>query len=322
MLIGCSATSPAILAPPTSAPSTQAAPASAPPVVVAEKGASAVDQPAPAGGNPAETEAGALPSGPAIHEGATCLAEAPKPPASAALVTVKRAVDGDTIELADGTRVRLIGINTPETVDPRRPVEAYGKEASRFTAELLSGQEILMALGRQPIDRYGRTLGWLWLQDGRFVNGLLVEQGYAQVATYADNPDHAEFLRMCEREAREAGRGLWGLSDVAAEPETAPEPPAASAGGGALTLTRAPGTVRAGGTASVGVEGTPGVSCSITVTYKSGPSKAQGLGPKTIGTNGVVSWSWAVGSNTAAGTWPVQIRCGNETVQTSVTVQR
>ena len=125
---------------------------------------------------------------------------------------VKRVVDGDTFVLDDGRKVRMIGINTPESVDPRRPVEYYGKEASSFTKKLLEGNKVYLDWGRTPKDRYDRWLAWVWLADGTFVNGYLVSEGYAQVYTFKDNPDHAEYLLELQRQARDAGRGLWGQS--------------------------------------------------------------------------------------------------------------
>lgn len=134
------------------------------------------------------------------------------PPVSDEAVKVKvtRVVDGDTFEIDDGRKVRMIGINTPESVDPRRAVEYYGKEASRYTKSLMEGKEVFLLEGTTPEDRYGRILGWVWLSDGTFVNGDLIYQGYAQVYTFADNPEHANYLLTLQRDAREAGRGLWG----------------------------------------------------------------------------------------------------------------
>ncbi len=154
---------------------------------------------------------------------AGCLAQAPTPPAQAQRVTVRRVVDGDTVELddRDRTKVRLIGINTPESVDPRRPVQAYGKEATAFARGLLEGQAVLLQRGRTPYDRYRRLLAWLWLPDGHFVNALIVQQGYAQVYTFSDNPDHAALLLACQREARDAQRGLWSLPEYRSGKEAA-----------------------------------------------------------------------------------------------------
>ncbi|WP_134701410.1 thermonuclease family protein [Ammoniphilus sp. YIM 78166] len=138
--------------------------------------------------------------------------DGPERPSNAEQAIVKRVVDGDTFVLDDGRRVRMIGINTPESVDPRRPVEFYGKEASLFTKKLLEGNPVYLEWGRTPKDRYDRWLAWVWLPDGTFVNGHLVAEGYAQVYTFKDNPDHADYLLELQRQAREAGRGLWSQS--------------------------------------------------------------------------------------------------------------
>ena len=300
-------------------------------------------------GAAADRQSAAEEAGPAL-EG--CLAEAPSPPADAQRILVTRAVDGDTLAFADGTRVRLIGINTPESVDPRRPVQAYGKEASAYTQQLTANQEVLYVPGQTPRDRYGRLLAWVWLADGTFLNALLVRDGYAQVYTFADNPDHADLLLACQREAREANRGLWALPEyqdgqMAAEMDREPgsgEPSgageaaealaageaaalageaaeAAAAGeAAALAITQEPGVVSRGAKATVSVRTRAGVTCSISVIYKSGPSTAKGLEPKQADAAGVVSWSWTVGTRTTPGTWPVIITCGGETVRTAVTV--
>lgn len=133
----------------------------------------------------------------------------PRPPASAVEARVTRVVDGDTFVTGAGNRIRLLGINAPESADPRRPVQSMGREASAFARELLQGQAVLIQPGRNPRDRYGRTLAWVWLKDGRFVNGELVRLGFAQVYTFPDNPDYAQYLLRLEQEAREANRGLW-----------------------------------------------------------------------------------------------------------------
>jgi micrococcal nuclease len=87
-----------------------------------------------------------------------------------------------------------------------------------------------------------------------------------------------------------------------------------------VTITRAPGTVRRGARATVAARTTPGAQCSIVVRYKSGPSKAQGLGPKTADAKGDVAWSWMVGTRTTPGSWPVTIMCGREVVSIEVVV--
>ena len=141
--------------------------------------------------------------------------------------TVAFVVDGDTIAVGAGERVRLIGINTPETRDPRVPVECFGKEAAARTAALLPpGTPVRLAFDVERTDRYGRTLAYVYRRgDGLFLNAALVAEGYAQVATYPPNVAHAdEFLRL-ERLARFFGSGLWSACRAPAPPP-APPPPA------------------------------------------------------------------------------------------------
>ncbi len=131
---------------------------------------------------------------------------------------VVRVVDGDTIVVeVDGAqeRVRLIGINTPESVDRRRPVMCFGKEASSQLAELLhEGDGVRLERDVEPRDRYGRLLAYVHRSsDALFINLAMVEQGYAQQYTYPPNVAHTEVFRAAEREARAAGLGAWGGCD-------------------------------------------------------------------------------------------------------------
>ena len=124
-------------------------------------------------------------------------------------VQVVRVVDGDTLVLRSVGTVRLIGIDTPETVDPRKPVQAFGMEATAFLRQLVQGQPVRVEYDTQRFDKYGRTLAYLYLPDDSFVNLEMVRQGYAHA--YLNYPfRHMEEFRGAEREAREAGRGLWG----------------------------------------------------------------------------------------------------------------
>lgn len=132
-------------------------------------------------------------------------------PASAdALVT--RVVDGDTVEARiDGELedVRLIGIDTPETVKPGAPVECFGPEASEFTKGLLEGRRVHLVFGVERRDRYGRLLAYAHLGD-RFVNAVIVRRGLATTLTIPPNDDHARLFARLEKEAARSGRGLWG----------------------------------------------------------------------------------------------------------------
>lgn len=132
----------------------------------------------------------------------------PKPAPSGEWRVVVRVIDGDTLELDGGERVRLIGVDTPESVDPRRPVEYFGKEASAFTRRLAEGKRARLAYDQEGSDRYGRTLAYVYLEDGTFLNAEIIRQGYGHAYTrfpfrYADE------FRAYEREARENNRGLW-----------------------------------------------------------------------------------------------------------------
>jgi micrococcal nuclease len=122
---------------------------------------------------------------------------------------VERVVDGDTI-VVDGESVRLIGIDTPESVKPGTPVECFAKEASAFTERLVEGRRVRLERDVEERDRYDRLLGYVYRRgDGLFVNAELVRRGYATPATFPPNVRHADEFSRLAREAREAGRGLW-----------------------------------------------------------------------------------------------------------------
>ncbi|MGA2631212.1 MAG: thermonuclease family protein [Terriglobia bacterium] len=119
-----------------------------------------------------------------------------------------RVIDGDTIQLDGGERVRLIGVDTPETVDPRRPVQYFGKEASAFTRRLAEGRTVRLEFGDETFDRYHRTLAYVYLPDGTFLNAEIIRQGYGFAYTRFPFRYQEEFVRL-ERQAREERRGLW-----------------------------------------------------------------------------------------------------------------
>ena len=125
--------------------------------------------------------------------------------------SVERVVDGDTIVVDGGERVRLTGIDTPETVDPRKPVQCFGERASAETERLLpSGTEVVLVYDVDRTDRYGRTLAYVYRErDGLFVNASLVRDGYALAYTVPPNVAHADEFARLAREARDANRGLW-----------------------------------------------------------------------------------------------------------------
>ena len=127
---------------------------------------------------------------------------------------VVRVVDGDTIEIEYQGRlekVRYIGIDTPETVHPRRPVEAYGVEAAEANRQLVEGKRVRLEFDVQRRDRYGRLLAYVYAGD-TMVNEWLVREGYAQVATYPPNLKYVDRFIAAQLSAREEGRGMWGLA--------------------------------------------------------------------------------------------------------------
>jgi len=127
-------------------------------------------------------------------------------------VRVLGVVDGDTIDVERGgvrTRVRYIGINTPETVHPIRGAECFGKEASARNAALVSGQYVHLEKDVSETDKYGRLLRYVYLGDV-LVNEKLVADGYANVSTYPPDVHYTDRFRAAEAAARAAGKGLWG----------------------------------------------------------------------------------------------------------------
>ncbi len=173
---------------------------------------------------PASTEAVASP----VDDGATSVLPPPLPPPpqrpattdpdpvaplpAGEDTTIEEVVDGDTVVASGGTRIRLIGIDSPETRDPRRPVQCFGVEAARHTGELIGpGTPVRLVHDVERFDRFGRALAYVYrLGDGLFVNAALVADGYAVPATYPPNVAHAEELAALAGDARRAGRGLWG----------------------------------------------------------------------------------------------------------------
>ena len=129
---------------------------------------------------------------------------------------VKRIIDGDTLDIVYNgktTRVRLIGVDTPETVHPNKTPEFYGREASMFLHNLLAGESVFLELDPVNIDRahkdiYGRLLAYVYRANGRvFVNREIIRQGYGRVTTFQFK--HADDFKRTERTARDIRKGLW-----------------------------------------------------------------------------------------------------------------
>ena len=138
---------------------------------------------------------------------------------------VTRVIDGDTIEVHLGgstEHVRLLGIDTPETHHPTKPVQCYGKEASAHTADLLpAGTDVRLERDEEQRDTYGRLLAYVYrASDGLFVNLDLVQQGYASLLTIRPNVAHLSDLTAAEATARSQGLGLWGRCGGPGRPAT------------------------------------------------------------------------------------------------------
>jgi micrococcal nuclease len=128
---------------------------------------------------------------------------------------VTAVVDGDTLEVTMAGRretVRLLGVDTPETVHPRRPVECFGPEASAFTRARLLGRTVHLTFDRVQRDPYGRLLAFVEL-DGHSFNDELLARGYATVLVIPPNGAHGRRMLGRELEARRTRRGLWGTCE-------------------------------------------------------------------------------------------------------------
>jgi micrococcal nuclease len=127
--------------------------------------------------------------------------------------TVVRTIDGDTIDVrfANGRveRIRILGADTPETKDPRRPVQCFGPEASAYTHERLTGRRVTLETDAEPRDKYGRLLAYVYVDGIRYDDELL-RLGYARLLIIPPNGSHARAMLLAELGARAAGRGLWG----------------------------------------------------------------------------------------------------------------
>jgi micrococcal nuclease len=136
-------------------------------------------------------------------------------PAGGVTVAVSRVLDGDTVEISpaiDGVEeVRLIGVDTPETVDPTEGIEPYGPQASTFAKRELTGRRVGLEFDRERVDRYGRLLAYVHAGSSMF-NEVLLKKGYAQAYPYPPNTSQAAQFAAAQRKARAARLGIWGLT--------------------------------------------------------------------------------------------------------------
>lgn len=128
---------------------------------------------------------------------------------------VLKVIDGDTVNVeieGKSQTIRLIGIDSPETVDPRKPVQCFGKEASNIAKELLTGKNVTLEddSTQGNTDKYDRLLRYIYLEDGTSVNKYMISEGYAHEYTYQSNPYkyQTEYIKAGQS-ARENKKGLW-----------------------------------------------------------------------------------------------------------------
>ena len=127
-------------------------------------------------------------------------------------------MDGDTIKLSSGETIRLIGVDTPETKHPTKPVQFFGKEASAFTKREIEGKTVRLEYDTQRTDKYRRTLAYIYRQpDNFFLNAEIIKQGYG--FAYTKYPfKYLDDFRRYEKEARDNSRGLWSANNGGANP--------------------------------------------------------------------------------------------------------
>lgn len=145
---------------------------------------------------------------------------------------VNRVIDGDTIEVRIGGHlftVRYIGIDTPETVHPSRPVEPFGLDASERNKELVAGREVILEKDVSETDRFGRLLRYVWLDEVTLVNAILVSEGLAQVSTFPPDVKYTDQFLALQELARVNQIGLWGDAPVIVEATSTRVPPTAAA---------------------------------------------------------------------------------------------
>jgi len=123
-------------------------------------------------------------------------------------VKVARVIDGDTIEIDGGQKVRYIGIDTPETVDPRKAIQCFGKEASNKNKQLVEGKFVRLEKDISETDKYGRLLGYVWL-DNTLINEYLVKVGFAHVSTFPPDVKYEKQFLQAQQYAQKNSLGLW-----------------------------------------------------------------------------------------------------------------
>jgi micrococcal nuclease len=155
-------------------------------------------------------------------------AKSPVPPADWTIAQVVDVIDGDTIDVnisGQVKRIRYIGVDTPETKDPRTPVQCFGQQASDANEAMVGATSVFLEKDISETDRYGRLLRYVYTPEA-FVNAELVRRGYARAVTYPPDVRHEPTFRDLERAARDTKAGLWGppCNGVVSQPTAVPPP--------------------------------------------------------------------------------------------------
>lgn len=152
-------------------------------------------------------------------------AESTPDEANSTMAKVVHIVDGDTIDVDLGggnvKRVRYIGIDTPESVDPRRPVQCFGKEATEKNKELVENKTVRLEKDVSETDKYERLLRYVYVGDV-FINKYLVEEGYAHASSYPPDISYQNIFQQAEQRAREMNKGLWSSCNATISTKTTP----------------------------------------------------------------------------------------------------
>lgn len=268
---------------------------------------------------------------------------------------VSRNVDGDTIHVImngkDDT-IRMLLIDTPEDQDPRKPVEPFSYKAADYAKSVLPvGKHIYLQLGKKGYqrDKYDRLLAYVYITPSDMYNEDVVKKGLARVAyIYPPNTDHLSDLQSDQYYAKSHKLGIWSLTgfansdgyNLAISCNYAKNNGYSTRGCGTATATKpktgtkkTPTTstptnvsgsslnVLHGQIASVTITTKPGAKGTIEVIYKSGPSTAAGLEPKTADSSGKITWSWKVGSRTTPGNYDVNITVNGTSIHKTLTVR-
>ena len=173
--------------------------------------------PVPPTATPVPPRATSVPSSPTTAPTNPPVGANPVMPSGLQQARVVKVIDGDTVDVqinGNVERVRLIGIDTPETKDPRKPVQCFGREASAQAVKLLQGQTVMLEPdpSQQERDRYQRLLRYVWLPDGQLFNLEMIVGGYAHEYTFEVPYKYQPVFQKAEREARERGWGFWAAT--------------------------------------------------------------------------------------------------------------